>query len=130
MAAANIAKMMGLKIIFADVEIDTFCISLNTIKKVFEKNVKAIVVISTYGNMPNIEEIFKFAKRKKIFLIEDSAESLGTKYKDKFSGAWGDIGTFSFHATKYITSGEGGAIITKHKVLLKKLHFFVIMELE
>ena len=124
MAAANIAKMMGLKIIFADVEIDTFCISLNTIKKVFEKNVKAIVVISTYGNMPNIEEISKFAKRKKIFLIEDSAESLGTKYKDKFSGAWGDIGTFSFHATKYITSGEGGAIITKHKSFAEKIALF------
>ena len=65
MASANIAKMMGLKIIFADVELDTFCISLRTIKKILEKNVKAIVVISTYGNMPNIEEISKFAKKKK-----------------------------------------------------------------
>ena len=124
MAAANIAKMMGLKIIFADVELDTFCISLNTIKKVFEKNIKAIVVISTYGNMPNIEEISKFAKRKKIFLIEDSAESLGTKYKNKYSGTWGDIGTFSFHATKYITSGEGGAITTKHKRFAEKILLF------
>ena len=124
MAAANIAKMMGLTIIFADVELDTFCISLKTIKKVLEKNVKAIVVISTYGNMPNIEEISKFAKRKKIFLIEDSAESLGTKYKNKFSGTWGDIGTFSFHATKYITSGEGGAIVTKNNNFAEKILLF------
>jgi|TARA_B110000483_G_scaffold170875_1_gene202186 perosamine synthetase len=124
MASANIAKMMGLKIIFADVELDTFCISLRTIKKILEKNVKAIVVISTYGNMPNIEEISKFAKKKKIYLIEDAAESLGSKYKNKFSGAWGDIGTFSFHATKSITSGEGGAIVTRNRKFAEKISLF------
>ena len=63
-------------------------------------------------------------KKKKIFLIEDSAESLGTKYKNKFSGTWGDIGTFSFHATKYITSGEGGAIVTKNKNFAEKISLF------
>ncbi len=124
MAAANIAKMMGLKIIFADVEVDTYCISLRTIKKVFEKNIKAIVVITTYGNSPNIQEIASFAKRKRIFLIEDAAESLGTKYKKKFSGTWGDIGTFSFHATKFITSGEGGAIVTRNQKYAEKISLF------
>ena len=124
MAAANIGKLMGLKIKFADVCIKSFCISLNEIKKQCSKNTKLIVVTHTYGNISEIEEICRFAKKKKIYILEDCAESLGSAYKKKQSGTFGDIGTFSFHATKTITTGEGGAICTKSKKIYEKAKLY------
>ncbi len=124
MAAANIGKLMGLKIKFADVCIESFCTSLKEIKKLCSNNTKLIVVTHTYGNMSEIEEICRFAKQKKIYVLEDCAESLGSIYNKKQSGTFGDIGTFSFHATKTITTGEGGAICTKSKKIYEKIKLY------
>ncbi len=124
MAAANIGKLMGLKIIFADVCENSFCVSLKNIKKVISKRTKLIVVTHTYGNINEIDDICKFAKKNKILVVEDCAESLGSEYKKKHCGTFGDIGTFSFHATKTITTGEGGAVCTKSKKIYQKLKLF------
>ena len=125
LAAANLALQMGLIPIFADVDQDTFCVTAENIKKKITRKTKLIVVIHTYGNVCDLDPIIKLAKSKKIPVLEDAAESLGSKYKNKQSGGIADIGTFSFQATKGITTGEGGMIVTKkNKKFTERLRSF------
>jgi len=124
MAAANIANLMSLKVIFADVNKYTFCLDLKNLKKVISKKTKAVVTINTYGNVHDLDKIKNYLSKRKILFIEDAAESLGSKYKNKFAGTFGDIGTFSFHATKNITTGEGGMVITNNLKIAKKLSLY------
>ena len=113
MAAANLAIQMGLKPIFADVDLETFCVTAKNISKKITKKTKLIVIIHTYGNMCDLKPIINLSKKKNIVVLEDSAESFGSTYNKKQSGTFGDIATFSFQATKTITTGEGGMIVTK-----------------
>ena len=124
LAPANIAKLLRLKIIFSEVDPNTFCVRANDIKKVITKKTKAIIVTHTYGNMCQINEISKLAKKNNIFLIEDAAESLGSKVKNKYSGTIGDVGIYSFQATKNITTGEGGAVTAKSRKIFQKLKLY------
>jgi len=121
MAAANIGILMNLNVKFADVDLHTFCISLDSLKKIITKKTRAVVVTHTYGNMFETLKIKSFLKKKKIIMIEDSAEAFGCQDFKKFSGTIGDIGTFSFHATKNIVTGEGGMISTNNKFYAKKI---------
>lgn len=107
LAAANIAIQLGLKPIFVDVGED-YLINPELIKEKISSQTKAIVVIHTYGYVCDMEKIMSFG----IPVIEDCAEAIFSKYKGYYCGTLGDIGTFSFHATKTFTTGEGGMIIT------------------
>lgn len=120
LAAANVAKTLGLKVVFSDVDLESYCVNLEKIKKVITKKTKLIIVIHLYGNMCDIGKIASFCKSKKIFLLEDSAQSIGSRFKNKQSGTFGDMGVYSFTATKTLTTGEGGAIIFKSKKFYKK----------
>mgnify|MGYP001156790880 FL=1 len=114
----------GLKPKLIDVDINTFTINLDIIKKNVTKKTKAIVIINVLGNTSNIDEIREFANKKKIYLIEDNCESLGSKYKNKYLGSFGDFSSFSFYYSHQVTSGEGGMIACKTKddyLLLKAL---------
>tara|TARA_Y100000591_G_scaffold243335_1_gene214085 strand:+ start:813 stop:2051 length:1239 start_codon:yes stop_codon:yes gene_type:complete len=105
----------GLKPVFVDVDINNFCIDyLSLIKKVTKKT-KVIILVNVLGNCPELDKIKKFAKKKKIYLIEDNCESLGSKYNNKFLGTYGDFGTFSFYYSHQVTAGEGGMIVCKSK---------------
>ena len=104
----------GLKPKFIDVDIDNFCLDDNLINNKYYKNCKAIVNIHILGNCSNIEKIKKYSDNKNIHLIEDTCEALGSKYKSKYLGTFGDFGTFSFYYSHQITSGEGGMIICKN----------------
>ena len=120
-AAGNVANMMGLKLVFSDVNFFSWNISLENIKKVCTKKTKAIVVVYNYGNSTDIDKIVAWAKTKNIWVIEDCAEAWFSKYKGKFLGEYGDIATFSMHATKTISCGEGGCIlINKNNKKLQK----------
>ena len=124
MAGANIGRLMGLKVKFCEVSIKTYCVTLQSIKRSITKKTKAVVVINTYGNMGEIYKISKFLKKKKIFLIEDAAESLGSKTFNIISGKFGDISTFSFQSTKNVTTGEGGMVLTDNAVISKKIKLY------
>jgi perosamine synthetase len=124
MACANIAKLMQLKVRFCDVNIESFCISLDDLKRKITNKTRAIVIINTYGNLFEINKIKNFLKKKKIFLIEDAAESLGSVSNNKPSCSFGDISITSFHATKNITTGEGGMIFTDNKMIAKKIRLY------
>jgi len=93
-------------------------------KKKITKKTKAIVITHTYGNICEIDKIKRFAKNRGIILIEDAAEALGSKFKYKFAGTIGDIGIYSFQATKTITTGEGGAVVVNEKKKFEKLKLY------
>lgn len=113
----------GAKIVWADIDMETFNISLDSIKKNYTKNTKAIVAVHLYGLPADIIEIKKFAKEKKLILIEDCAQSLGASINDKKVGTFGDISVFSFHSNKIITTlGEGGMLIINNQKYNKNIN--------
>ena len=101
----------NLKPVFVDVDINTFNISLLDLKKKITSKTKAIMLIHVLGLSPNMDELIKICKKKNIYLIEDTCESLGGKYKNKNLGTFGRFGTYSFYYSHQITSGEGGMIV-------------------
>ena len=105
----------GLKPQFADVNLSTFTLDLETIKKKITKKTKAVMILNVLGNCSEMEKIKSFLNKKKIFLIEDSCEALGSKYKKKYLGTFGDFGTYSFYYSHQITSAEGGMIVCNSK---------------
>lgn len=120
-ATAYTPLYVGAKPIFADVELDTFGLDPEDVKKKITKNTKAIIPIH-YGGMPcKISELKKIAKDHDLILIEDAAESFGAKVKDKYVGTFGDSGMFSFCHNKVFTTSEGGCIITNNEEIYKKL---------
>ena len=105
----------GLTPKFVDVSVNTLNISIEEIKKKITKKTKLIMAVHVLGNSTNMNELNKIVKKRKIYLIEDTCESLGSKYGNKFLGNFGDFGTYSFYYSHQITSGEGGMIICNNK---------------
>ena len=105
----------GLKPKFVDVDIDSFGISDRSLEQNISKNTKALMVVHVLGNASNIQKISQLAKKRGLYLIEDTCESLGSQYGGKFLGTFGDFGTYSFYYSHQITSGEGGMIVCNNK---------------
>ncbi|NQT27545.1 DegT/DnrJ/EryC1/StrS family aminotransferase [candidate division KSB1 bacterium] len=124
LAAANIALLVGAKPVFAEVDPKTWCMNAAQIEKCITNRTKAIVPVHTYGNVCDMDDILDLAAQKNLPVIEDAAEAFASKYKGKPAGAMGDIGTFSFQATKTITTGEGGMVITNQKELYDKMALY------
>ena len=104
----------GLKPKFVDVDLDTLNINLKDLKKKISKKTKAILVVHVLGNCTNMDELIRIKKKNKLILIEDTCESLGTKYKNKYLGSFGEFSSFSFYSSHQISSGEGGMISCKN----------------
>lgn len=119
-ASINAIINCGAKPLIVDIEQSTWTIDLKKIKKNLSKKTKAILAVHLYGQPCNIEKLKKLAKRQNIFLIEDSAESLGAKYKGRYLAIEGDAACFSFFGNKNITTGEGGMVLFKDKKLHEK----------
>lgn len=104
----------GLKPIFADVDKETLNINLDDLKKKISSKTKAIMVVHVLGNCTNMDELIKIKKKNNLTLIEDTCESLGTKYRNKYLGSFGEFSSFSFYSSHQISSGEGGMICCKN----------------
>tara|TARA_B100001057_G_scaffold62651_1_gene56153 strand:- start:1893 stop:3020 length:1128 start_codon:yes stop_codon:yes gene_type:complete len=118
----NAINYIGSQIKFIDSDIETWQIKIDDLKKKISKKTKAIIVPHLYGQVCDIKKISEICKKKKIFLIEDSAEAFGCYYKNKHLGTFGDISTFSFFGSKTITTGEGGMVCTNNKRLAEKIY--------
>ena len=105
---------LGAKPVFVDIK-DDFTIDPKDLERKITKRTKAIVVIHYGGCMCDMEKIMKIAKKYKLPVIEDAAQSLGAKYKGKYAGTIGDYGCFSFQAIKYMTTIDGGMLVMKDK---------------
>jgi CDP-6-deoxy-D-xylo-4-hexulose-3-dehydrase len=101
----------GLKPVFVDVVKDTLNVNADLLIKKITKKTKVIMLVHVLGNSTEVDKIKRVAKQKKIILIEDTCEALGTKFKNKYLGTFGDFGTYSFYFSHQITSGEGGMIV-------------------
>lgn len=103
--------------VFADVNIDTFQICSESIKKMITSKTKAIITVALYGLSPDMDEIMEIAKKNNIKVIEDNAECYLGEYKNRLVGTLGDCASFSFQSSKHLSSGEGGIILTNdHKL--------------
>lgn len=126
MAAANVLLQMSAVPIFADVNDETWCVDAETLDACISPRTRAIVVTHTYGNSSNFDLIAGTnAEKWNIPIVEDAAEALGSKLRGKALGTFGDFGTFSFHATKLITTGEGGAIACHNDEVAEKLRLII-----
>ncbi len=103
----------GLKPVFVDVDPGTLNLDLKDLKKKITKKTKALVLVHVLGNSTNMDELMNLLKKNKIILIEDTCESLGSKYKNKYLGTFGDFSSFSFYSSHQISSGEGGMVCCK-----------------
>jgi CDP-6-deoxy-D-xylo-4-hexulose-3-dehydrase len=99
---------------FVDVDLKNYSMSFEAIQKKITKKTKASMIINVLGNCSEIDKIKNFAKKKNLFLIEDNCESLGSSYKNKLLGTFGDFSTFSFYYSHQLTAGEGGMIVCKN----------------
>lgn len=106
--------------VFADVNIETYCLDPESVREKISKRTRAIVVVHLLGNAGDLDQIQKLANQYKLILIEDSAQAPGSKYKGKTLGSLGDAGVFSFQETKNVMTGEGGMIITKSARIAEK----------
>lgn len=111
---------VGAKPVFADVEEDTWCLSPSSVEKNISPKTKAIIMVDLYGNVPDVNGIKKIAEKYKIPIIEDAAEAIGSSYNNLKAGSLGCIGTFSFHGSKTMTTGEGGMLVTNDKDIYSK----------
>ena len=105
----------GLKPVFVDVDKETLNINLEDLEKKITKRTKALMLVHVLGISTNMKKLMKLIKRKKIIVVEDSCESIGAKYNNKFLGTFGDFSTFSFYFSHQISSVEGGMICCKSK---------------
>ena len=113
-ASANCALYVGAKVVFADIDKDTYEIDPDDIERKITNKTKAIISVDFTGQTANLDRIIEICKKYNIILIEDGAQSFGTSYKGKKVGSIADITTFSFHPVKSITCGEGGAVTTNN----------------
>ncbi|MDB0036807.1 LegC family aminotransferase [Pelagibacteraceae bacterium] len=135
-ASCNAISYCNAKPIFIDVDRDTMGLSPSALKYFLENNtivknkkcinkqtkkiIKACVPMHSYGHPCRIVEIKEICDKYCIFLIEDAAESVGSFYKDKHTGTFGQLGVMSFNGNKIVTAGGGGCIVTNNEVLAKK----------
>ena len=119
---ASVAPLtyLGAKPVFCDIDKDNWCSDPKSIEANITDKTKAIIVVDLFGNMPHMDEIVKISEKYNIPLIEDSAESLGSKYRGVRAGKFGIGSVFSFHRTKTLTTGEGGMLLLDDEELYKK----------
>jgi len=106
--------------VFVDVMKSTWCIDPKKIEEAITPQTKVIIAVHLYGNMCEMDEIMAIARKYNLYVIEDSAEAIGSEYKGQKAGSIGDFGVFSFHGTKTITTGEGGMLVTNNDALYEK----------
>ena len=121
-ATATAIVRLGAKPVFADIDPVTFNIDPKEIKKKITRKTRGIIAVHLYGNPCQMDEITRLAKKHKLFVIEDCAQSCGSMFKGKKVGTFGHVGAFSFYPTKTLgASGDAGAITTNDKKLYEKL---------
>ena len=124
-STAASARHLDADVYFADIEKDNYSIDPESIDKILDsekgKNVVAIVPVHIAGNVCNMKRIMEIAKKHGVYVIEDCAHSFPSPTDLGFAGTIGDVGVFSFYATKTMTTGEGGMVTTNNDVLAKRM---------
>lgn len=124
-ASANSVECAGAEVVFCDIDLATFNIDIEQVAEILKKDrrkrIKAIMPVNLFGLCADLPKITQLAKIHNLGVVEDSACGLGAYIGNKHSGTFGDIGCFSFHPRKAITTGEGGMLITNDGGIAKKV---------
>ena len=115
---------MGIIPVFAEVDPLTWCLTAEAIEKCITPHTRAIIPVHTYGNVCDMDSIMDVAKKHNLPVIEDTAEAFASRYKGKLAGTMSDIGSYSFQATKTITTGEGGMVVTNDEEIANKMALY------
>lgn len=123
-ATAAPISYVGATPVFADIDPVTWCLSPESFEACITPKTKAVIPVDLYGGMPDWGAIITIAAKHGITIIEDAAEAIGSRYKDRPAGSLGQIGVFSFHGSKTLTTGEGGLLATNGKVIFDRAQQF------
>jgi dTDP-4-amino-4,6-dideoxygalactose transaminase len=124
-ATANPIIYQNANPVFIDSDFNTWNMSPEALEMAFEKySPKAVLVVHLYGLSADMDKIIDICKKHNVTLIEDAAESLGTTYKGKHTGTFGDYGIFSFNGNKIITTSGGGMLVSNNEERISKARFW------
>lgn len=120
-ATATSALMVGARPLFIDVDVETFNMSAEDLLSKLNEKVRAIIVVHLFGHPADMKIIKEIAEDRKLLLIEDAAQAHGAEAYGKKVGSFGDVAVFSFYATKNMTTGEGGMIVSDNREVVEKV---------
>ena len=120
-ATANVVEHLGGRVVFCDINLDTFTIDPNQVEHLITPQTRAILPVHLFGLSADMDAINAIAHMRNLWVVEDAACGFGCRYKWQHVGTQGDTGCFSFHPRKAITTGEGGMITTHDDALAEKL---------
>jgi len=119
-ASSAPVNCIGATPVFAGVDEKTWCLSAESFAQLINPKAKAVIVVDPYGNMPDMDSIREVARRHGIAVIEDADEAIGSEYRGRKAGSFGEIGVFSFHGSKTLTTGEGGMLVTNREDVYRR----------
>ena len=114
---------VGATPVLVDIDPETWCLAPKAVETAIGPKTKAIIGVDLYGSMCDWDALCTIAEKNNLVLIEDSAEALGSAYKGHRAGSFGRAGTFSFHGSKTVATGEGGMLVTHHKEVIERVLF-------
>ena len=121
-ATSNAVILSGATPVFVDVNNSDYTLDPVCCEKAINKNTKAIIPVQLYGRTCDMDSVNQLASKYSLKVIEDAAQAVGVRYKNRFAGTLGNIGVFSFYSNKTITTGEGGCILTEDKDLFNSCY--------
>lgn len=120
-STANVVENLGARVVFCDVNLEDFNLSIAHLKTLVTSKTRAVIPVHLFGAAAQMEEVIEFAQASELSVVEDAACGFGTRVSEQHVGGLGDIGCFSFHPRKAITTGEGGMMTTSDLKLARKL---------
>lgn len=122
-ASAAPISYVGATPVFADIDEKTWCLSADSLAECITERTRAVIPVDLYGGVPDFDSVISVAEAQSVHVIEDSAEAIGTEYKGSRAGSFGKASVFSFHGSKTLTTGEGGALVSDDQALIDKALF-------
>jgi len=120
-AAINMVLAVGATPVFADINPDTWGIDVKEVERAITRHTRAVIPVHLYGNIADMPALMALARARGLAVVEDTAESAFSLLGGRFAGTFGDIGTLSFQATKTLTTGEGGMVLTDDSDLYRRM---------
>ena len=119
-STANCVMRQGATVVFADISPTTLTLDIENVQRKITRRTKAIIPVVYAGIPPEMDELVQLTRNRGITIVEDAAQAIGATYRSRPQGTLGDIGCLSFHETKNITTGEGGAFITNNQAFASR----------
>jgi perosamine synthetase len=114
---------LGAKTVFVDVDAASWCIDVDGVERAMTARTKAVIAVDLYGSVGELHALEALCGSREVVLIEDAAEAIGSSWRGRAAGAFGDVSVFSFHGSKTLTTGEGGMAVTDNENLAARMRF-------